>query len=107
MRPNPLPSFFLSYATTSLSSTSPCPRFDPGERLPPIIEPQGELPLPSLLSLFLFPLPACSPPGVPPVSAAGPPAQRALAGVGGAAPGMAVARIPGVASARIAAPWSA
>jgi hypothetical protein len=36
----PLPLFHLS-------STSPCPRWDSGERLPPIVEPRGELPLSS------------------------------------------------------------
>jgi hypothetical protein len=47
--PSPLSlSLFPSRAVTSLSSTSPCPRWDSGERLPPIVEPRGEFPSPLL-----------------------------------------------------------
>jgi hypothetical protein len=38
---------------------------DPGERLPSSVEPRGELPLSSLISLFFFPLPSHSTPGGP------------------------------------------
>jgi hypothetical protein len=65
--PSPLSlSLFPSRAVTSLSSTSPCHRWDSGERLPPIVEPRGEFSLPSPLSLFPFSLPAHSPPRRPP-----------------------------------------
>jgi hypothetical protein len=62
-------------SNTSTSSTSPCPRWDYGERLPPIVEPRGELPLPFLLSLFSFPLPARSPSPERP-SGGSPPCER-------------------------------
>jgi hypothetical protein len=58
--PTPLSLIFFYRATTSLSlsSISPCPRWDSGERLPPIVELRGELPLPS-------PLPPSSLPRAP------------------------------------------
>jgi hypothetical protein len=78
-----------------LSSTSPCPRWDSGERLPPIVEPRGELPLPfpsPLLSLLL-PSPAwplagspywrARPPGQPLPLAPCPPVRPLLAGTRG------------------------
>jgi hypothetical protein len=43
----------------------PCPRLDLGERLPPIIEPWGELSLSSLISLFSLPLSMHPLPSVP------------------------------------------
>jgi hypothetical protein len=67
-RPHPLSlSFFLSCAATSLSlsSTSPCPRLDSGERLSLIVKPRGELSFSSLLSLFPSPLPVRSTPTAP------------------------------------------
>jgi hypothetical protein len=63
--------FYRVETSLSLSSTSPCPRWDSGEQLPPIVEPRGELPLSSSLLFSPSSLPSpwrgpcCRPPAWP------------------------------------------